>query len=194
MQRSVHVPLLMVCVAFGMVASVGNAAGGEHSYVGSKKCKMCHIKEWKSWAETRMAGAFDVLRAGESVDRKKAAGLDPDRDDTSDETCVPCHTTGYGEPGGFVDVETTPHLASVGCEMCHGAGGTYIEDRYMSMKNKRYKKEKIVAVGMVDEVTVSLCSNCHNTDSPFVGDDHVFDFEENKDKGTHEKFPMKYTH
>ena len=30
--------------------------------------------------------------------------------------------------------------------------------------------------------------------SPFVGPDYVFDFEANKDKGTHEKFPLKYQH
>ena len=31
-------------------------------------------------------------------------------------------------------------------------------------------------------------------DSPFVGPDFVFDFQANKDKGTHERYPLKYQH
>ena len=38
------------------------------------------------------------------------------------------------------------------------------------------------------------CTACHNPKSPFVDDDFVFDFEANKDKGTHEKYPLKYQH
>ena len=52
----------------------------------------------------------------------------------------------------------------------------------------------LVAVGMVDHVTVAQCEGCHNTDSPFVGPDYVFDYEAKKDTGTHEKFPLKYQH
>ena len=77
---------------------------------------MCHLKEWKSWSQTKMAQAFEQLKPGERTEAKKTAGLDPDKDYTQDETCL------------------------------------------------------------------------------FVGDDYVFDFEANKDKGTHEKFPLKYTH
>ena len=51
-----------------------------------------------------------------------------------------------------------------------------------------------VPTGMVGEITMEQCENCHNTKSPFVGEDYVFDFESNKEKGTHEKFPLKYTH
>jgi hypothetical protein len=170
------------------------AGEGEHNYVGTKKCKMCHLKEWKSWNETKMAQSFELLKPGQRADEKKAAGLDPDKDYTKDETCLPCHTTGYGKPGGFVNIETTPNLAGVGCETCHGAGGTYVKNQYMSLKNKEYVKAEVVAVGMVSEITEEQCASCHNTDSPFVGDDYVFDFEENKVKGTHEKFPLKYKH
>jgi hypothetical protein len=168
--------------------------GGDHAYTGSKKCKTCHLKEWKSWAETKMAKSFDLLKPGERAEEKKAAGLDPDADYTKDATCLPCHTTGHGADGGFADLESTPELAGVGCEMCHGAGGTYIQDGYMTLKNKEYKKADLVAVGLVGTVSAEQCTGCHNAESPFVADDFVFDFEANKDTGTHENFPLKYTH
>lgn len=183
------VPIMMILAG----AAVPNAVE-EHAYVGSKKCKMCHLKEHKSWAATKMANAYEQLKPGERADKKKAAGLDPGKDYTEDATCLRCHTTGYGKPGGFVDMATTPDLAGVGCEMCHGPGGTYTRSEHMSLKNKEYKKAEIVAVGLVDTISEDQCRGCHNTDSPFVGDDYAFDFEANKEKGTHEKFPLKYPH
>ena len=177
-----------------LVFVVGNAVGDEHAYVGAKKCKMCHMKQYKSWEATTMATSFDILKAGERAEAKTAAGLDPDKDYTTDAVCLPCHTTGYGEAGGFVDIATTPTLAGVGCETCHGPGGTYIADGYMTLKNKEYKKAELVAVGMVDTVSEAQCTNCHNAESPFVADGFVFDFAANKDEGAHETYPLKYTH
>lgn len=183
--------ILALLVSVGYLSAV---AAEEHSYTGSKKCKMCHMKEWKSWAETKMAQAFDVLKPGERAEAKQKAGLDPDKDYTADESCVACHVTGYGKPGGFVDIASTPDLAGVGCEVCHGPGGTYTKSEYMSLKNKNYKKADVVAVGLVDTVSEAQCTACHNTDNPLVGDDYVFDFEAKKEQGTHEKFPLKYEH
>ena len=166
----------------------------EHAYIGSHKCKKCHVKQYNSWSETKMANAFEVLKAGVNAEEKKKAGLDPDKDWTTDKECIQCHVTGYGKPGGFVDIEQTPDLAGVGCEMCHGPGGTYVQDQYMSTKNKEYKKADLVPLGMVDTVSKKECDVCHNTKSPFVGDDYVFDFKEKKAQGTHEHIPLKYQH
>lgn len=166
----------------------------EHEYVGSQQCRKCHLREWRSWEETKMANAFELLRPGVRSEQKTAAGLDPDVDYTEDAECVPCHTTGYGQLGGFVDIETTPDLAGVGCESCHGPGGTYIQDGYMTLQNRNYDKEELVAVGLVDTVSAEQCVKCHNEDSPFVGEGFVFDFEANKDVGTHEQFPLRFEH
>ncbi len=73
-----------------------------------------------------------------------------------------------------------------------GAGADYIQESLMSLKNKEYETADVVAAGMVAEVSAEQCTPCHNAESPFVGDDFVFDFEANKDEGTHEKFPMKH--
>lgn len=164
----------------------------DHAFVGTKNCKKCHIKEWKSWSETKMAGAFDSLKPGVDVEVKQQLGLDPDADYTTDESCISCHVTGWGKEGGFTSIEETPDLAGVGCEMCHGAGGTYTQDGYMTLKNKEYKKAELVAVGLVDQVSETQCSQCHNENVPIP--DYSFDFEAMRAEGTHENYPLQYDH
>ncbi|MCP4202263.1 MAG: hypothetical protein GY769_10035 [bacterium] len=166
----------------------------EFEYIGSKGCKKCHLKQYKSWEATTMATTFNALKPGERGEAKLTAGLDPNNDYTKDEACIKCHVTGYGEPGGFVDIETTPDLANVGCETCHGPGGSYTADELMSLKNKEYKRADVVAAGMVEKVGAEQCNGCHNSESPFVAEGYVFDYEGNKDGGTHEHYPLKYNH
>ncbi len=195
MKRTLFLAILALPVAAILFAPL--AAGEEaqeHAFVGSKNCKKCHLKQYKSWEKTTMAQTFNVLKAGERADEKKAADLDPDKDYTADATCLPCHTTGYGKEGGFVNIEETPYLAGVGCEWCHGAGTGYSQDQLMSLKNKEYELVDVVAAGMVEKVGADQCTPCHNTESPFVGDDFVFDYEANKDEGNHEHHDLKYDH
>ena len=177
-----------------MVLAVPAVNAAEYAYIGAKKCKMCHLKEYNSWAETKMAKSFENLKPGVGADTKKAHNLDPAKDYTADATCVACHTTGFGKPGGFVDLAKTPDLVGVQCEVCHGPGGTYTLKEHMSLQNKEYKRATLVAVGLTDKITKDTCVTCHNSKSPFVGKDYVFDFEARKTQGTHEKFPLKYQH
>jgi hypothetical protein len=46
-----------------------------------------------------------------------------------------------------------------------------------------------VAVG--PETCASLC---HNSKSPFVGKDYVFDYEKRRAQGTHEHIALKFQH
>ena len=197
MRRTIHPILLTLAVAAILIAPLAVAEdAAEHPFVGSKNCKKCHLKEYKSWEKTTMAMSFDNLKPGERAEAKTAAGLDPDKDYTTDETCLPCHTTGYGKETGFVSIEETPELAGVGCEWCHGAGAEYTKDELMSLKNKEYKKAEVVAAGMVAEVGPDQCTPCHNSESPFVDDDFVFDYETQKavEGALHEQYPLKYEH
>lgn len=43
----------------------------QFKFIGTKACKKCHIKEYKSWIETKMAKAYDLLKPGERSDAKK---------------------------------------------------------------------------------------------------------------------------
>jgi nitrate/TMAO reductase-like tetraheme cytochrome c subunit len=86
------------------------------TYVGIEVCKRCHAKEYQDYQKRKFKKAWRVLEM---------------RGKTKDPECVKCHVTGchvtgYGEPGGFVDEETTPHLKYKQCEACHGPGSLHV--------------------------------------------------------------------
>jgi RecJ-like exonuclease len=96
--------ITFVVVAFAQgkaAAPVALATGKKHEYVGATKCKMCHLKEFKSWEVTKMAKAFGVLKPEEQKDPK----------------CNVCHMTGILADGTV--------LEGVQCEACHGPGADY---------------------------------------------------------------------
>lgn len=186
---------LMFVIAFFSMTTA-NADGAK--YLGAKKCKMCHMKQYKSWEKTKMATSFESLKPGVKAEAKKKAGLDPDKDYTTDAKCLKCHTTGYGKPGGFTTIAETPKLAGGQCEACHGPGSEYIKVMKKIMKKKKeYKLDAIKAVGLVvpseDE---KGCRECHSDESPFneeVAPKYKFIFKERLKK-THEHFPLKHKH
>ena len=65
----------------------GTAAAGGAKYKGGKKCKACHMKQYKAWAKTSMATSFENLKKGVKVAEKAAAGIE-DKDYTHDENCL----------------------------------------------------------------------------------------------------------
>lgn len=82
-------------------------------YVGSTRCQLCHANLHDNWAHTLHAEALDTLE-------ELGQGQNPD--------CLPCHTVGYGDDGGFVNRVTTNDLAGVGCEACHGPSRAHTEN------------------------------------------------------------------
>jgi len=162
------------------------------SYVGAKKCKACHLKQYNSWAATRMANAFDILKPNARAEQKIKAKLDPAKDYTKDPKCLECHTTGYGKPGGFKSIESTPDLVGVQCEACHGPHSEVLE--IMTIKNKEYKRADVLKAGLEIPNQKTCIDRCHNPKSPLVPPGYTFDFEANKKKGTHEHIPLKYKH
>jgi hypothetical protein len=159
-------------------------------YVGMSRCRPCHFAEAKSWEQTKMAKAFELLKPGVAAESKRAHKLDPEKDYTHDASCLPCHVTGYGKPGGFESIESTPGLAGVQCEVCHGAGAGYLKPDLMSLQNKEYKRVSLVAAGL-NIPDAKTCQACHNERSPFYT---PFDFATRKNQGTHQHLPLKYPH
>lgn len=187
------IAILSVLLFFAAIVTVTNAVA-DAEYISVYKCKACHMKQYKSWAETPMAKSFESLKPGVKAEAKKKAGLDPDKDYTHDTGCLGCHTTGYGQPGGFKSIEETPYMANVQCEGCHGPGGNY---REVMKTNGEFKLGDIKAVGFVmpseDE---QGCLRCHGERSPFnekVDPKYKFGFKERLER-VHEHFPLKYEH
>jgi len=189
--------LLFLVAAVVFIVIYINWTSHEHvatdTFIGMKACQECHPEQCQSWGETRMAQTFDVLRPGVKQAEKEMVGLDPNEDYTLQETCLPCHTTGYGLVGGFRSIEETPEMAGVSCEACHGPGGMYVET-VMSKGDPTFQTEEARQAGLIYPPTAKVCLKCHNDQSPFVGMDYVFDYEERKDSGTHEHYKLKYEH
>ncbi|MCX8043835.1 MAG: cytochrome c family protein [Desulfobacterota bacterium] len=128
-------------------------------YVGAAKCKVCHIKIFKSWSETKHATAFDVLRPGVQADVKKRAGLDPGKDYTNDSSCIQCHTTG-----------NTTMFPGVQCEACHGPGKNYSNVAIMNKSkwntDPEGQRKCAIAAGLIVHPEEKTCTACHNEKSP----------------------------
>lgn len=77
------------------------------THAGATACRACHVAEYLAWESTAHAGALATLA-------RESADFDP--------TCLPCHVTGLGRPGGFRSSVETPELGGVQCEACHGPG------------------------------------------------------------------------
>jgi formate-dependent nitrite reductase cytochrome c552 subunit len=88
-------------------------SGVTGKFAGATKCQMCHGAVHETWSATLHAGALETL---EGIGQGANAA------------CLPCHTVGFGEAGGYVDRATTNSLRGVQCENCHGAGAAHAGD------------------------------------------------------------------
>lgn len=172
----------------------------QFTYVGSKSCKKCHSAvQHKSWAKTKMGQAFETLKPGIAKEMKEKHHLDATKDYTQDATCLKCHTTGFGEAGGYVipdpddkkAVRKAKRLEGVGCESCHGPGSEYNKlFKEILVSRRKYKVEELYAAGL-HKITKDTCIACHNEESPTIDAGTPFDFETMKDKDLHDRQEMK---
>jgi hypothetical protein len=151
------IPAAVLLTAF----SIGNEMEPPRpTYVGAKKCKVCHVAIFDSWAETGHAGAFSTLKG----------------DDRGNANCLECHTTGFGA-GGYGSEARMPDLSNVQCEACHGPGSLY------SFPTVMLDPELSMRAGLVPVDSLS-CITCHNAKSPtFKG----FAYEAGLLTGTHSR-------
>jgi len=185
---------------FSPAAFAQESAGGDkYSYVGSKSCKKCHMKLYKSWAETKSAKAFETLKPGQAAEAKTKYGLDPAKDYTKDESCLKCHVTGFGHASGYTipdpadkkAVKRAKTLEGSGCESCHGPGSAYsVVFKEIQKSKRKYKVDELYAVGLRKR-DASACTNCHNDKSPTYDESKKFDYEKSKGEATHAHAPLK---
>jgi len=83
-------------------------AAAQPTYTGSDRCATCHEQAFAVWAKSGHAHAFQTLLTAKQEYNPK---------------CLPCHTIGYNQKGGYVNTQATPDFVNVGCESCHGPSG-----------------------------------------------------------------------
>lgn len=115
-------------------------AGAAASYVGSKACAECHEEQFDRFQKyAKKAHSFESVKV-----------LKKGLTEAEFRGCLECHTTGYGQPGGFVSEGQTPEMANAGCEVCHGPGAAHRE----SQDPKDIKRK----------LTAKDCERCHNSE------------------------------
>jgi hypothetical protein len=62
------------------------------------------------------------------------------------------------------------------------------------LKNKDYKRADLLKLGLVAISAETCTGQCHNTKSPFVGKDYVFDYAQRRVQGTHEHIALRFQH
>jgi hypothetical protein len=87
-------------------AILGDLAEPRTDYSANSSCAGagCHGEIYVEWRRSKHGHAFETL-------------VDAGRADHPE--CLSCHTVGFGERGGFRNMEVTPGLADVGCQSCH---------------------------------------------------------------------------
>ncbi len=125
---------------------------------GAKSCEACHADEVAFWARTRHARAYETL-----VAKGKQFSFD----------CIPCHTTGWQQPGGVCRIDRTaiggPGVATpadrvgpdadeplparialgrqgVQCEDCHGPASAHAK----------------TGADLEEDTPESSCRRCHD--------------------------------
>jgi 2',3'-cyclic-nucleotide 2'-phosphodiesterase (5'-nucleotidase family) len=110
------------------------AAAARRPYAGIETCRGCHADEHAQWTATAHARALETL-----VEKRKDVEF----------ACLSCHTTGAGAEGGYRDAQSTPELAAVGCESCHGPG-----TEHAAKPAKGYGR-----------IELATCIGCHNREN-----------------------------
>lgn len=117
-------------------------------FVGSQACAECHASEHEIWAGSPHSAAFETLRT---------------KDRHADADCQRCHTTGFGETGGF----PADGMNGVGCESCHGPGGNHVGE------NAERRGTILALTDKCDScVIMQICGSCHDE-----ANDPGFEFE-----------------
>jgi hypothetical protein len=117
-------------------------------YIGANRCGVCHLKEYKSW---------QTSKHGKDAWEKVPDGY------RADPECLKCHTTGYGQPGGFKDAASTPGLKGVSCEACHGPGSKHEEVCKPLAEKKKLSpdEKKAVRESIFPMLPHNVCVMCH---------------------------------
>ncbi len=151
-QTSIIIAGIALVAAFSqsdslLVAKAVATPPAGQTYVGTKTCASCHFEEYMTWKKSKHALSFETL---------------PEKYKTN-AVCLKCHSTGYGQPGGFKDVKSTPQLAGNTCENCHGPGSEHakIAKQFANKKTLSDDEKKQVKETIWKIQPSNVCASCH---------------------------------
>lgn len=145
----------IAAIFMGILSFKECISGQDPEYVGLKRCKGCHIIQYRTWQKGGHSRAFLHLKGEERKDPR----------------CLVCHTTGYGRPGS-----DGADLRNVQCEACHGPGSIYRSP--IIMNKSRYLKDphgmhrRAMEAGL-KEPEERVCIECHNQRCPNFREFHI---------------------
>lgn len=133
----VAVIFLFFCSAamFLSTLQTAQAAREKATYVGMEKCKECHPTHVETYYTWKYSKNFRIIQM-----RKRDA----------DPKCLRCHTTGFGQQGGFRSVKETPNMSNKQCECCHGPASLHLK-----APTKREHQKTLT-------IPKNLCTTCHS--------------------------------
>jgi hypothetical protein len=178
---STGVVLFVVALVLSFSTTIQSHVEGNFKYIGVQKCAgACHKsdaqgKQLDIWQGSAHANAWKVLESPEADKIAKDKGFGKASETPA---CIKCHVLGKDiDPSELT--ETFDKTQGVQCETCHGAGSEY---KAMSIMKD---KQKAIENGLnVPSDIQSLCTGCHNSESPTF---KSFNFDESWAKIQHKK-------
>ena len=150
------------------------AAAAQATYMGPKKCQVCHRAEHKVWKKTKHFKSFRTVRRNKAARGILKAGGGK-RDMRKSKVCVLCHFTVGGPKKKAV--------AGPSCESCHGAasawltihndyGGKNVKAEQETPDHKAGRIKQAAAAGMIWPSRVydvaRNCLSCHGMTNPVL--------------------------
>ena len=134
----------------------GWTAVQERSYVGAKKCSLCHTNEnlgnqYGKWASTLHAKSLDVLTGPNAMYPANAAGV---KEPAKDPKCLRCHAPLFEKSPDFM-------FDGVSCEVCHGPGSDFAKLSVMTDRDLAVKNGLILYGASLNQI-MAFCLGCHD--------------------------------
>ncbi len=148
-------------------------------YVGNDSCKNCHWDDYQHYLHSAKDGTLEPLKkpdeqpAPEDIvatahgSRSNFAAHIEAQGHSWNPDCLRCHTTGYGEPGGFKSITATPDRVGIGCESCHGPRSEHVAWQLWDSGKRDGMSQAPPAFTPPGAPRSQTCARCHdNLNSP----------------------------
>lgn len=135
-------------------------------YIGAETCRSCHPEQYEQWESTPHARAYASLECATKEEESRKF------------ECLKCHTTGFRTYNGYWSIDTTPEMANVQCETCHGFAKRHVENRRQGIERTKLPDGRLLPE--LPMVNLYTCVRCHDEER-----DPDFDFETDREKVSH---------